>query len=131
MESPAVQLATRTVPLCLTLVNTVLPVETRGGRLRQFLLERTGGQHGWVNKLAGRSGVKRQTLSAWMGDRTEPDLASLYAVAEALGVRPFELIAAMDGDGPVVRYDDQLRAVIREEIERYREDPGPPTASHG
>lgn len=130
METPRVQLAKRTVPLRVTLVNTFLPVETRGTRLRQFLLERTGGAHGWVNALAKQSGVKRQTLSAWMGDRTEPDLASLDAVADALGVRPFELVAAMDGDGPVVRYDDRLRAMIREEIERYRPgDQGPQRGS--
>jgi transcriptional regulator with XRE-family HTH domain len=121
-------LATRTVPLRITVVNTVLPVESRGARLRQFLFERTGGQHGWVNALAAKSGVKRQTLSAWMGDRAEPDLESLRAVAEAIDVRLFELVAAMDGEGPVVRFDDALRAMIREEIERYG-DQEPPRGS--
>lgn len=125
MESPQVQLADRTVPLSFPLVNTLLPVETRGARLRQFLLERTGGEHGWVNALAAKSGVKRQTLSAWMGNRTDPDLESLRAVADAIDVRLYELVAAMDGEGPVVRVDDRLREMIRQEIEAYREGEGP------
>lgn len=131
MESPQVQLVRGTVPIVVPLVNTFLPVESRGARLRQFLLDKTGGNHGWVNALAAKSGVKRQTLSAWMGDRTSPDLDSLDAVATALGVRLFELVAAMDGDGPVVRFDDQLRTMIREEFERYRGDQEPPRASRG
>lgn len=109
MESPAARLTERTVPIRVTVVNTVLPVETRG----------TGGKHGWVTGLAKKSGVKRQTLSAWMGDRAEPDLESLRAVAEAIDVRLFELVAAMDGEGPVVRFDDALRAMIREEVQAY------------
>ena len=76
-------------------------METRGGRLRRFLLRETGGATGWVNALADSAGVKRQSLSAWMGYRADPDLASIYAIAKALGVRPFQVLAAMDGDGDV------------------------------
>lgn len=131
MESPADRLTRGTVPLRLTVVNTFLPVESRGDRLRAYLLDKTGGRRGWVNELAAKSGIKRQTLSAMMGDRSTPDLETLYAIAEAIGVRPFELLAAMDGDGPVVRYDEQLRTMIREEIERYGADQGPQRASRG
>lgn len=92
-------------------------METRGVRLRRYLMQRTGGAHGWVNDLSARSGVKRQTLSAWMGDRARPDLESLDALASVLGVRPYEVVAVMDGDEPVVRIDEDLRAQLREELE--------------
>lgn len=107
--------------------------------MRRFLLERTGGAHGWVNELAVRSGVKRQTLSAWMGDRTVPDLDSLGAIAKALPpdaagrpVSRFEIVAAMDGEGPVVRLDGSLRLLLREEIEAVLDERlGPRRAARG
>lgn len=117
LESRTDHLTSRTVRPWVPLVNTLLPVETRGVRLRRYLMTQTGAPHGWVNSLAKESGVKRQTLSAWMGDRATPDLLSIEAIARALGVRPYEVLAAMDGEGPVVRVDDQLREVLREEIE--------------
>lgn len=80
-------------------------------------MQKTGGAHGWVNQLSADSGVKRQTLSAWMGDRTRPDLESLDALALVLGVRPYEIVAVMDGDEPVVRIDEELRSQLREEME--------------
>lgn len=92
-------------------------METRGTRLRAYLLLKTGGAHGWVNDLATRSGVKRQTLSGWMGDRTQPDLASLEAIARVLGVRTFEIVAAMDGDVAVSLLDPAVRSALRQEIE--------------
>lgn len=92
-------------------------------------MQKTGGAHGWVNQLAADSGVKRQTLSAWMGDRTRPDLESLDAVAGVLGVRPYEIVAVMDGDEPVVRIDDELRVQLRAEMEALLDERlGPPRA---
>lgn len=111
-------MADGTVPLRLSVVNTLFPVESRGTRLRKFLLAQTGGAHGWVNSLAAESGVKRQSLSAWMGDRAEPDLASIREVARVLRVRPFQIVAAMDGDPAVNIGDPAVRAAIREEIEQ-------------
>lgn len=101
----------------LTVVNTVLPMESRGSRLRRYLLAKTGGSHGWVQKLAADSGVKRQTLSAAMGDRGSPDLHTIDQIAEALGVRPFEILAAMDGDVAVSLTDPAVRQAMREEME--------------
>jgi transcriptional regulator with XRE-family HTH domain len=92
-------------------------METKGTRLRAYLLSKTGGAHGWVNELATASGVKRQTLSGWMGDRTQPDLGSLEAVARVLGVRTFEIVAAMDGDVAVSLLDPAVREALRQEIE--------------
>lgn len=80
-------------------------------------MERTGGAHGWVNQLAADSGVKRQTLSAWMGDRTRPDLESLDALARVLGMRPYEIVAVMDGDEPIVRLDEATLAALDARVE--------------
>lgn len=85
--------------------------------MRRYLLSQTGGEHGWVNELAERSGVKRQTLSAAMGDRGTPDLRTIDAIAEALGVRPFEILAAMDGDVALPLADPRVRQAMREEMD--------------
>jgi hypothetical protein len=42
----------------------------------------------------------------------------LAAIAEALGVRPFEVLAAMDGDGPVLAVSAAEEIVLRRLDER-------------
>lgn len=112
-------------------------METRGSRLRAYLLAKTGGAHGWVNQLATASGVKRQTLSAWMSGRTQPDLASLEAVATVLGVRTFEIVAAMDGDVALSLTDPRTKEVLRPLLEELlaerdaRRPPGRPPGPDG
>ena len=78
----------------------LLPMETRGTRLRSFLLAQTGGKQ----------------LSAWMSDRAAMDLQSLDALAGALSVRPYQILAAMDGDAVVAV--DAVLTVIDEAVER-------------
>lgn len=111
----------RTVPLAQASVNTLLPVTTRGERLQAYIHAQMGGGRGSQKELVERSGVKRQTLSKWTNPRFDgyPDLASLAAVASALGVRLYEIVAAMEGDEPVVRIDARLRAAIREEMQAF------------
>lgn len=92
-------------------------METRGDRLRRYLIAKTGGRHGWVNALSEASGVKRQTLSSAMGDRSNPDLATITAIAEAVGVRPFEVLAAMDGDVAVSLTDPRAQEAIQAAVE--------------
>lgn len=73
-----------------------------------------------------RSGVKRQTITKWTHPEFDryPDLEALAQVATALGVPTAEIVAAMDGEGPLVVFDDRMRAMIREEIAAYgREHP--------
>jgi len=123
MVLSAFPLARRTVLSTVPVVNTVFRMETRGTRLRRFLLAQTGGTHGWVNALADKSGVKRQTISAWMGDRAEPEMASLTAVAEALGVPRYRIIAAMDGD-PVLPLDESAEQRLEELLDRMLADRG-------
>lgn len=107
--------------------------DTPGSRLRAYLLAKTGGKHGWVNSLAERAGIKRQSLSAWMGNRERPERGSIDALADALGVRPYEIVAVLDGDGPVVRVEDEhLWAMLQERVERLLDERlGPPSGSTG
>jgi len=98
-------------------------MESRGARLRRFLQSQTGGAHGWVNELAERSGVKRQTLSAWMGDRAEPEMETLTAVATALRVPRYRIIAAMDGD-PVLPLDEEGERTLEQILDRLLERRG-------
>jgi transcriptional regulator with XRE-family HTH domain len=92
-------------------------MENEGARLRSYLLAKTGGKRGWVNDLCGAAGLKRQTLSLWMSGKTSPDLDSLSALARALHVRRYELVAAMDGDLALAETDERTREVLRQEIE--------------
>lgn len=125
----------RTVPPSQSRVNTLFPVTTRGERLRSYLLAVTGGAPGWQAKLVTDSGVKRQTISKWTNPKFDgyPDMAALAQVAGALNVRPFQLVAILDGDGQVVRVEDQLtRDNLREEIEAaLTERLGPRRATRG
>lgn len=100
---------------------------TRGERLRRYLAEKTGGRRGWQAELVERSGVKRQTITKWTHPEFDryPDLEALAQVAAALDVTTAEIVAAMDGDAPVVALDDRLRTMIREEIEAYRTGEAP------
>lgn len=71
--------------------------------MQRFLVEQTGGRRGWQADLVARSGVKRQTITKWTNPKFDgyPDMAALAQVAEALNVRPYEVVAYLDGDGPV------------------------------
>ena len=97
---------------------------TRGERLRSYLLARTGGKPGWQAQLVKESGVKRQTISKWTNPAFDryPDLETLGAIAHALGVPTFEVIAAMDGDVAVALNDPRARAAMREEMERLLDE---------
>ena len=88
---------------------------TQGERLRAFLEQRTGGQRGWVSALARDTGVDRISLYAYFSGRVAPDLSTLIRLADAVGARPYEIVAAMTGDWPVVSvHDPALREMLRE-----------------
>lgn len=91
---------------------------TRGERLRSYLMDRTGGRHGWQADLVRRSGVKRQTITKWTTPTFDgyPDLETLSVVAAALGVRTWEVVAALDGDADAT-LDEQTRELVRSEVE--------------
>jgi transcriptional regulator with XRE-family HTH domain len=89
---------------------------TRGERLAAYLAKLTGGRRGWQTKLVKESGVKRQTITKWTHPKFDryPDLETLATLATALGVRPYELVAAMDGDAGEPT-EEMVRRVSRQE----------------
>lgn len=92
---------------------------TRGDRLRAYLLSKTGGRSGWQRDLVRASGVKRQTISKWTAATFDgyPDPEALAAVAAALGVRPFEVVAAIDGDVALSLEDPRVEETLRRLID--------------
>lgn len=102
-------------------------MSTRGARLRAYLLAKTGGATGWQQRLVAASGVKRQTITKWTRETFDgyPDPEALAAVAGALGVRPFEIVAALDGDGPVLDLSTaEAEGLILRVVERWAQDRG-------
>lgn len=100
---------------------------TRGERLRSYLLLKTGGVPGWQAALVEKSGVKRQTISKWTNPKFDryPDLETLAAIAEALEVGTYEIIAAMDGRGPVLDLSSAAaESVILQVVERWARQNG-------
>lgn len=107
---------------------------TRGDRLRAYLLTQTGGRSGWQRDLVAASGVKRQTISKWTAATFDgyPDPEALAAVAKALGVRPFEIVAAIDGDVALNLTDPRVDATLRQLIDSVLDERlGPPRADGG
>lgn len=70
-----------------------------GPRLKAYIQSQWGRDKGGMSALADRAGVRRQTLYEWFrpGSTTEPSLATLTDLAQALGVRRVDVVAAMDG----------------------------------
>ena len=87
------------------------------GRLEAYVRARWTRQQGGITGLAASTGLTRETLYSWFRGETELSLANLRTLSAALGVRPWELVAALDGDEPVVP-DDQVRRIVREELDR-------------
>lgn len=88
---------------------------TRGDRLRAFLLERTGGHTGWQTELVEASGVKRQTITKYTRSAYDayPDLGTLAQLAKGLGVKTFELVAALDGDAALNLADPRMTPALQ------------------
>lgn len=101
----------------------------QGARLRAFLEHATGGRHGWVTDLATAAHVRRQTVYDWFSGKGAPSLESLDAIATALDVKRYEIVAAMDGDAPVMELDSRMKEYVTQELERLiaaRADVPPP-----
>lgn len=65
-----------------------------------------------VRETANRLGVKRETVSAWENDRSEPRTNRLYMLAGILGVSPVWLISGA-GAGISDPAPDQDRTALR------------------
>lgn len=77
---------------------TMTPEE--GRRLRAFVERHSVTETGWVNDLAVRVGVTKSSLMAWFSGTNELTMPNLKSLAAALGCRRWEIVAAIDGDGP-------------------------------
>jgi hypothetical protein len=90
----------QTVHRPLERVNTLCRVSseaTPGGRLKAYIEARWGRRMGGMEALAQAAKLRgRQTLYEWFAGG-EPSLAALGQVADALGVRRVDLVAAYDG----------------------------------
>lgn len=67
-------------------------------RLRRFITSHYPNGTGWPDELAKRVGVSRSALFYWLNGAREPDLANCGRLAEALGVKRWMVVRALDGD---------------------------------
>ena len=68
-----------------------------GRRLEAFIRANWTGKRG-ISGFCDQVGVTREALYKWFRDETSPSLDHLTAMADALKVRRWEMVAAMDGD---------------------------------
>ena len=94
---------------------------TPGARLKAYIRERWTRRMGGDVGLAQLAGIRRQTLQDWYAGKDTPSLGHLAAVAEALGVRRVDLVAAYDGvtapEQQEAAAPDWARAVAQETAE--------------
>lgn len=104
-------------------VNTLVTVSEQSD-FERFVRARWGRDRGGIRGLARETGISAETLYRWFrGD--EPELGSLRPLAEALKVRRFQLVAAFDGDGPVLPLaGEEARSLILDVVEQWAEDRG-------
>lgn len=113
----AASLSSGTVHLRRTPVNRLVTVNAAAGdRLRRFVESRWGRSRGGMRGVCAAIGVVPETLYGWFRGDNDPSLGALAALADVLGVSRYEIVAAIDGEGPVVRLDEETRRAIREEI---------------
>ena len=74
------------------------------------------GQQGGIRGLAKRIGTTAETMYEWFRDEREPSLDYLREMARELGVTRSRIVAAMDGEAPVVGLDSLTREAVREEV---------------
>lgn len=72
-----------------------------------------------------KAGITPETLYSWFRGDTSPSWENLDAIASTLAVKRFQLVAAMDGEAPVVRLDQATREALRAEIRTILAEEGP------
>ena len=87
-----------------------------GDRLRAFIEARWTRRDGGLRGLCRKIGVVPETLYGWLRGDNDPSLGGLAALADALGVSRWQIVAAMDGETEIVPLDDRTRQAIREEV---------------
>jgi transcriptional regulator with XRE-family HTH domain len=90
---------------------------TDGARLKKYVNARWGRDKRGVRGLSAAVGISADTIYKWFQGKSPPDVEQLSRLAKALGVRRFEIVAAMDGVGPIVPVDEELEALVEARVE--------------
>lgn len=118
MTSAPEHLTEKTVLRLLTGVNSLVTVNAeQGDRLRAYIEARWPRSKGGMRGFCRDAGVTPETLYSWFRGETSPSFDNLGAIAASLGVRRFHLVAAIDGEAPVVTLDRDTREALRLEVE--------------
>jgi len=96
-------------------VNSLATV-TEGKRLERFVRSRWGRPQGGIRALAVAAETSADTIYHWFNGQNPPDVYQLGKLAEALEVKRWQIVAAMDGETEIVPLDDRTRQAIREEV---------------
>ena len=106
--------------------------DTPGTRLRAYIDARWTRRQGGILALAGLLNVATETMYEWFRDDRQPNLDHLARLSRALGVKRWEIVAAMDGEATVAPIDEATRAMLRAEIEAVLDERlGPRKAARG
>jgi transcriptional regulator with XRE-family HTH domain len=96
-------------------VNSLATVN-EGQRLERFVRLRWGRKQGGIRKLAVLCETSADTIYRWFNGQTPPDVYYLGKLALALGVKRWEIVAAMDGEAvqadPLAARVERLEAMV-------------------
>lgn len=104
---------------------------TEGKRLEQFVRLRWGRAQGGIRALAVEAETSADTIYHWFNGQAPPDTYQLGKLAKVLGVKRWQIVAAMDGEAPIVALDDATRQAMLEVVEEWARDAGVPTRRQG
>ena len=91
---------------------------TPGKRLESFVRSHWTGPRG-ISGFCDEVGMTRTALYKWFEGKSEPKLGHLTAMAEALRVPRWEIVAAMDGD--LDRQQEQIAEEVEAAVAPLRE----------
>lgn len=89
---------------------------TDGERLSAYIRARWPRGKGGIRRLISNLGTSPDTFYGYLNDKHPVDMEFLGRLAVQLSVRRYEIVAAMDGVGPIVPLDEQSRELVREEV---------------
>jgi hypothetical protein len=87
-----------------------------GDRLRAFVEARWSRRNGGIRGLCKRMQVAPETVYGWFRGDNDPSLGALATMASVLGVKRWEIVAAIDGD-EAVGFDESGRDQLRDLVE--------------
>lgn len=97
---------------------------TDGARLNRFVRLRWGRDKGGIRGLAAALGTSPDTIYHWFNGTSRPDTGDLALLAEKLGVRRFEIVAALDGEETVMPLNDLTREAFVRLMDEWADSRG-------